>query len=383
MKRSCGVNKAAAKKAKIDPVHQKCNLVQSAIKGATHLPQDALEMLKGMLYGSLATPKDQRHPYQSEIVAMIGDALGGIEAETRATIATGEKAAGGFDQENAKRAAATEVSEANLSSIVVEVRSKKGLLAEACLAFRKTRAELQEAQEAQRAGDADLKAVSGKRTKLQAIVQEMFSKLKEGAEGAPEAAHVMGSLRKHVELDDSLMTATQSALSKPPDARGPFDAMAINQLEEQISKTIAEFDAKISDSEPATAARAAAVAKAQVAHDATKTKQKASAGIFTSAQEDETECETALTAARKAVKDLTAEARKAASGLMKATAQLDQFLEGPMATFADLRDRETPPPPLAEPEPVAVIAAAADDTKVDDEVVAIAAPADDTMGSVP
>lgn len=373
MKRPAAAQKTVAKKAKVDPVKQKCNAVAAALEGAPDLPADVLEMLGDMLPGSLGVAIDERHDYQSNVVTMIANALDGIEAGVRKTIATGEEEAAGAEPEKAKRAAVVTEADAARDAKRAEVQQKKEALADDALAFRKEKSALQEAEDAQQLGDVELDAATGKREKLLATLHDAFLPLKEGAEGAVEPTKFLERLRKQIELDQSLVTATASALSKAPGVRGPFDTMAIAELEERISKTIGEFDVLLTTGEPAKKTRAAEVAKAQMAFGAARNHQRLSANAFSEMQAAEKACEDALKAAKKSVQEFNAETRKAATALNSAKTRLEKFLSGPLATFTELRGRVAPPP--YEPEQEAVAEAEAN-TKAD-----VAAVDDSAMGA--
>lgn len=168
------------------------------------------------------------------------------------------------------------------------------------------------------------------------------------------------------------MIALPAALAKSPDARGQFDLMAINQLEGEIEKLVAEQDAILAAAAPVQAKCEAAIKAAQEQLARAKGEQRAAAQAFDVASKEQAECEATSAAMQKAVRSNLQLSKKLESSLNDAEVEVELFEQGPRETFKSLRERITPPPmtevhaeeETASPEPMAEELAPANELEV-------------------
>jgi len=240
----------------------------------------------------------------------------------------------------------------------------KVVLAEVATAFRVARTALADAEEAkevdgQKARDAEKK----KSDFLVAIadLRALKAATPEDGDMRKKTGELMSLLKKY-KFEESMMIALPAALAKAADARGQFDLMAINQLEGEIDKLIAEQDATLTAAVPGQQKCDAAIKKAQDHLANMRGKQREAAKAFDVASQEQTTCDEEHAVAQKAVKDNAQSVKKLEKALHNAEVEVELYAQGAKETFRELRERATPPPApeveedIAAPSPVAEVA---------------------------
>merc|ERR1712113_176855 len=169
----------------------------------------------------------------------------------------------------------------------------------------------------------------------------------EDEEKAKEMVSSLLLVLKEYNFDQSMITSLPNVLSKGPTLRGPFDAMVLTLLDEEVSKHLMAIDAMVKESEPLKAERAAALETAKVSCEAARSKQTECSEILNIAQAEEKECESALKKAHQLLKELGPQVQQCSNDLDAAKEKLSNFCEGPLVAFAELKDRTTLPPQAA------------------------------------
>merc|ERR1712007_146251 len=90
---------------------------------------------------------------------------------------------------------------------------------------------------------------------------------------------------KKFDLDNSMLTALQTALSKPPSNRGPFDVCVVTQFDDAVKVKVEECAKTLSSAEPTKVKLQAAVQAAEKQLEDALVVLKRSAGIFETAQD--------------------------------------------------------------------------------------------------
>eukprot|EP00747_Dinoflagellata_sp_TGD_P114250 gnl/TRDRNA2_/TRDRNA2_171891_c0_seq5.p1 gnl/TRDRNA2_/TRDRNA2_171891_c0~~gnl/TRDRNA2_/TRDRNA2_171891_c0_seq5.p1 ORF type:complete len:389 (+),score=151.34 gnl/TRDRNA2_/TRDRNA2_171891_c0_seq5:70-1167(+) len=343
-KRPAASSEAAAKKAKIG---KQCSSISEAIESAETLPASVATMLAGLVKGAVSEYKDQRHPFQAKFVEMMKTALAGIQESYQKAIDEEQAKVSGAEAEQARRQAALEAATQLTEAKKGSAKEKKDALAAAVAAKKAADDALKEAEKAQKTGDADLAATATKKEKLEQLKSETYAPLKEGTADGKNAGKLVSILQKEFGFDKTMLNTLPPALAKPAAERGHFDGLVLTQFEEECGKRLAEFSETLAQGEPAKAARAAAVTAAEAALAASAEKLTAASAEKTAADTEEKEAEKVLKEAAKHVKDFAKDFSAATSALEEATGAMTTFLEGAMAAFTELSERETPPP---EPE---------------------------------
>eukprot|EP00747_Dinoflagellata_sp_TGD_P114252 gnl/TRDRNA2_/TRDRNA2_171891_c0_seq8.p1 gnl/TRDRNA2_/TRDRNA2_171891_c0~~gnl/TRDRNA2_/TRDRNA2_171891_c0_seq8.p1 ORF type:complete len:398 (+),score=150.24 gnl/TRDRNA2_/TRDRNA2_171891_c0_seq8:86-1195(+) len=348
MKRPAAVSEAAAKKAKIGKM---CTAIADAIETTDTLPDSVTEMLGSISKSAMSEYKDQRHPFQVKIVDMVKTTLAGIQASYQKEIDAEQAKVSGAEAEKARRDTVAEEATKVLDGKKEAAKAKKDALTEATAAKKAAEEALKAAEKAQKTGDADLLATGTKKEHLEQLKSEMYTPLKEGttegSAGKATATKLVSILQKEFGFDKTMLNTLPPALAKPAAERGHFDGLVLTQFEEECGKRLAEFSETLAQGEPAKAARAAAVTAAEAALAASAEKLTAASAEKTAADTEEKEAEKVLKEAAKHVKDFAKDFSAATSALEEATGAMTTFLEGAMAAFTELSERETPPP---EPE---------------------------------
>merc|ERR1711966_522367 len=101
-----------------------------------------------------------------------------------------------------------------------------------------------------------------------------------------------------------------AALAKAPAARGQFDLMAIQQLDGEVAKLVAEQDAILAAAAPDQAQCEAAIKTAEEKLAAARGDQKVAAEAYSVANKDRDQCEAAANTAQKVVKDINQSIKK-------------------------------------------------------------------------
>jgi hypothetical protein len=327
-------------------------------------------MIEIILPLSLGEYSDQRHRFQQQVVGGIEQLLGEVEAALNKEVA---------DQRTARDAAAAEIpvrdqeaadAQEKLNAKVAEVHRLKVELADVATAFRVARSALAEAEEAKVLDGQKARDAEKKKTDM-VHAMELLTALKTTApEECKKSNSELMSLLKKYKFEESMMIALPAALGKAPDARGQFDLMAINQLEGEINKLIAEQDAILAAAAPGQAACEAAIKQANDKLVAARGKQREAAKAFDTASKEQTACETAAAAAQKAVKDRTNLSKKLEKAVHNAECEVELYEQGARDAFKQLKERVTPPPVAEVEDEAAAQSPAADIPMVEEPAVA-------------
>jgi len=331
--------------------------VAAGLEQAHDVPEAAKLMLNDALEESLGTFQADRHPYQTKLVDLIQGTLSSVEQRLQATLASAREEVTRLDETKVTAAATVQQSETKLEEQKSEVCKGKYALADIATAFKAARETVTDVKLGQEDAERDLKKKAGDRDQLDSALTDYFRPLL--AEGST-SGDTMGEekvdnlvrILKRFSFDESMMSALPTALLKEPGSRGPFDTMVLTQLEAEVGKRIAAFDAALADAEPAKKERAASLEKAEADFAEVKAKQLASAKEFKEARAEEERRQEAVQVAKKDATDAGKEARRAKLEADKCQRALTAFQEGPQAAFLQLRDRTAPAPaPAPEPEP--------------------------------
>eukprot|EP00929_Paragymnodinium_shiwhaense_P000556 TRINITY_DN1007_c0_g1_i1.p1 TRINITY_DN1007_c0_g1~~TRINITY_DN1007_c0_g1_i1.p1 ORF type:complete len:354 (+),score=174.07 TRINITY_DN1007_c0_g1_i1:113-1174(+) len=333
-------------KAAADPLTAKLETVAAALESA-HLPAPSFQMFSSMMPHTLGIVREERHRFQEEAVALIESELKKKEDSLDQAI----KSAHASKEVMAMQLTTLQADLTKLQETVQqkkeELQKRKVALAEDARAFQKSKATRQERLDQQDIGLADMTKAEASRTKLDGFVQQINEVHKEDAKGIDK---FLKDLCKLVDIDDSMKTAIPSALSKATEARGGFDVMVVQQLNERITKCMDELKAKIANQEPMKAALETDVKEAEATHQTNKKAQMTSAKAFAEMQEL-VEAEEAK--AKQTHKEITAAKRhdkKAAEAVAEAEKHLGDFRQGPLEAFSFLKERSAEKADEAMPE---------------------------------
>lgn len=345
-----GVSKKAA-------IGASCGAVKKALAGASTYPEPVLAMLGNTVSGCLSVAKEERHPFQEQVIHMVAEVLSSVETCINAQIAEAEKNVSEVEAEKSSKDQAEEAANVDLVAKAEAVEAAKTAFTESQEAFKVAKSTYAIAESQKQAGDAEFEGAAAQKQKLESGFTSIFTPLKEGAasEGDPkQSIATMIKLGKEFKFDASLLTSLPSALSKAPDARGTFDAMVITQAEEDLQKQISDLSDTLALGEPKKAEREAKVQAAAAMLAAASEKEQSNKAVLKEAQDVKKEAEVVQKAAAKAVHAFAPDMKQVAKGLEAAKSSLKELKEGALAAFKELVERSAIEPAAPEEEaPVA------------------------------
>lgn len=344
-KRSSAAPQAAApKKAKVDSATKsKCSIVGAALKASGELSGDVCKMLTamlGVLPGSPELLRDDgaKNESRERLAKLFSNALSLVEAGIQKTLDDAEAKVKGGDEERAAREVAVETAQSQFKEQESAVSEKRNVLDKAATALNSKKEELLTAEAAQKTGDAELDASAASLATLDGAKMAV-DKLKAGCDDAASVKAEISALIEllgRYKLDQSMLTALPTVLSKAPDARGAFDTMVITQLDAELDQNIANLQGVIQGGEADRAKRAEVVAAAQAARNSASEAHAAAEAALYAVQADLAKHEAALKTAQAALKDFGPELLRQAAAVDSAKVNLASFREGPLAALAEL-----------------------------------------------
>jgi len=339
---------AATKRVKapaqdVDPLMEKCTLVYNAIEAAAQLPEGASAMLKSVLPLCLGVCQAERHEYMQSVAKIAADELAKVKAMYQEVVSREEATIGSLDEEKQQLEAARAEMSADWEGKAAALQARKSELARDARAFQAARRAHEDAQARQASGEAGAAAAGRRRADLESASRDLLQPLKEGTtadeNGAPELARLLCErLGGLIDLSDTLAATIPSVLGKATADRGPFDTIAIQQLEEEVGRSLEELGAVARGA--GTSERAEEVRLAGEAFEAARERQNASAAAFTAARKEVEDVELLIKAASDGIRALPQVKLQASRRLKAAQDKLAAFRGGPLSTFAELCSRD-------------------------------------------
>jgi len=282
--------------------------VCTALESLGSFPDAACKMIRATLPSSLGTLQADRHRYEQSTVEAVAKELDKIEAEFRTKIEEETAVINNMEQEEKLQKESITELETVLGTKQATVQKKKLELCEEATAFQNAKRVVKGAEEKQENQEEELKKIESKKVDLEEIVQGKFQSLKEGSIEQPQATKLASDLVTHVQklidLNETLATTIPSALCKEPTSRGPFDTIAIQHMQEDMEKSLMEWNARIRDAEKVKAEHVAEVCTALEAFKTAQERQCTTADSFTAARKDMEETQQLLAAAKKKLKGM-------------------------------------------------------------------------------
>lgn len=354
-------NIKAAKSPKVDPAVKQCGIVSRSLK-EVGLEPSALEMLSGILGLSLATPKDERHPFQVTVVEEVERLLQDHEQTLEERVEEAAAQVSTVDDEIDMRTNSVHAAHGELEAKSEVYTKRKYDLASVAEKYHEAQADHFQASVAQECFEKSRSALMKDIDKLESGVADSLEPLTQGTlkEGliAHEVATALLNRLKKVEMDEALRQVSVTALSKAPADRGSFENMAVTSLDQAVERTLSNLKAKLSEGDADQQQFTTAASDAARVLDEAKQAQLVAAKSFIAAQEDRKEADSAKTRAEESLRHIEKERKKVVKMLEAAKAKLQTFQLGGWETFVELRDRTAPaeveevPEEKEEPAPV-------------------------------
>jgi len=325
MKRSASKAAGAARKnaktvAKIEPT----------IKAAGSLPQAVRSILANRLVHVFGTYKEDRHGFQKTCSDLVASTLKATQNDLQAAINEAQEKKGAAEAEGATLASAHEASEAASAAATQAAADSKAALDDAHKGAKDAKTALHDLEAAQKQGETDTANTTSKKEKLEALVKEFFTPVKEGSldKGLKGSASYAG---KHLKKDFSdtleaeFLTCVIRTFSKAAASWGTFDHIVDKELDQQLKTISASLTSELEGLAAAKETRAANIESAKAAVTAADEKAKA-------AEEASSAANAAAKEAKKAAKATDASVTHQQKAIDKAAGHLKDA-EDAMATL--------------------------------------------------
>jgi len=260
----------AAKAAKVDPTIERCKGVFALLKefGASKLPPSCLSMLRETAPLALATGKDERHKYQTEVVASISDLCGDLVKDQAASLREAEA-------QVADSATLKERMEAQLSQLCAVEAAKREAKSVAAAALEQatgveteTKAALGAAQKEVAETESSIAASTAAKEKFETTFAESWPPLRDGTFSTKDwraRNKMVGVIVPMLtNAPESLRSGLSQALKEKPEGRGQFALKTIEYAEAAFQEHIAGMAAEIGRLNSALEAARASVEQAQL-----------------------------------------------------------------------------------------------------------------------
>jgi len=340
----------APKEVRIPKVKKANPMLDSLIEtvdAAMDLPDAVKAMLIAVIPGSFLTPSAERHESQAAAVRMVGEVVEARRAKLKQDLDFEQARVDGADKEKAELEAAMAVAESSLTDADTVVEAKRLSLNAVAEAMAEKQKELSEAESAQREGNVEFEARQHEKEHFETAFEKHFKALRDGpgevVEGTADTNNqhydLLLPLVSKIGLDESLLTALPSSAAKVPSARGPFDHMVIQQLEQSLSEHIARLREAVEAAAPAAEERSAAVEVAKTALAEVRVAETAAEGELTLARTAREEMSERVTTAKEAVDKFLIDSKSFSKVRDEKEKAFRNFEQYDLECYAVLRDK--------------------------------------------
>jgi hypothetical protein len=340
------------KRARKMPIVGQVKTIASAIKAADALPKPVRSIISDRLIHVFGTYKEDRHKLQSTVSDLVGTTLKAQEASLKAAIAEAEAHKQAADSEGASLTAASTAAAAVSEEKAKAAEDGKAALT-ACIAdLTSSKAAQHDAEEAVKTLDMETMKTVAKKEKLEALVKEFFTPVKEGTldKGLTKSASWAGKqLEKDHILEKEFLVCVIRTFSKARVDWKTFDHIVDKELAGKVSEVLATLLSELGTMAGQKDPTAASVISAKAAVAAAEEKVKAAEDTLVNLTNEAKDAKVAAKGAADAMKAQEKSIHKSASILESANDALVSFQEGPLASYTEAEAHTAPPPPAEEP----------------------------------
>merc|ERR1711879_1075568 len=294
-------------------------------------------MLVALVTPSVFAPSDERHSLQTLATHMIEETLLAAKKKLTDAIDQAQQELSELEIARASRASRVTETEATLSEKMSEEEVKKTALNAAKEALQTTEAALAVATDVQTKGDEPLAKMREEKVTLETLFRDHFKAPMEANEG-PHFSFLQAHISK-LELEESLAVALPSSCTKSKEQRGAFDDLVISELEKAMNTKIESLTKSIKEEDPAEAGRKAAVLAAETSLKASVETEKAASTEVEVATAAAIEAEGLVTKAKAEEAAMLPSIQRATSKHGDRVVELENFENGPMASFTKLNNK--------------------------------------------
>jgi len=327
-----------AKRLKSDPM----------LKGVTDsielsgLPTDVKRMLLKLAPLSFATPSDERHNFQAQVVDMVGETVVQVQRTMKTDVDAKEEAASERSRARDELLSVVRHAEGSKAEKVSASDALASSLADITKSLVDKKLDWQVAQEDQRVADTKHAADVAAAESLAAGVEAHLVPILAGAMDRKDADGHFQALMPFIsllEIDLSLSSALKTSCTKSCGERSAFDRLVVQELESAFRSKLDTLQGTVSSGVPALTSRAAAVGIIGKEYEAWQEKQRTAAAALSAAQQHVAEASRTLSSAQDAVTKFDVEHADAERELAKTKGEYDNFLSWNVECYTKLKDK--------------------------------------------
>lgn len=343
-----GTSKTKRARASRD-VEAQCQQIADALCTATVFPASALTMLSACLVPAIGAFKEDRHALQTQVVTWIGEALVGIEANLDKTVLDANSNLEATQADSGLQEAAVTEQDTTLKGLVEAAEAASTALEEAKNALADACSKLSKAGEEETTGASEIEAAISRKVEVEDLIKGSFEELK-AAPAKKKAMESFLSKAKKENVEEGLLKAAPVSFAKTAESRTEFDCLVLTKIGEDLQQRVAELNETITKGDVSKAQLRSAVEAADQAVSFAAAKLTAKTGESSEALAAAKAGEKAVKEARKAHKGSRPAVKEAEAAVKAASTGARRFKSGPLAIYAELRDRAAPVLDPAEPQ---------------------------------
>jgi len=349
------MKRAASKAAGGKKLAKKCKVIEHAVREADSLPKPVRRIIAGRLVHVFTTYKEERHAFQNTVSALVGQTLKATETNLQAAIDEANQKKAAEEAQGAALSATNDQATGASQAAAQAAADAKAALNSSSAGLRDAKSASHNAETAVKTNEADTSSTAAKKEKLEALIKEFFTPVKEGTldKGLSKSASWVG---KHLGkefgsiLEKEYLTCVVRTYSQASASWGTFDHIVAKELEQELQKITAGLVSDLQRLESEKATCAAEVENCKAAVSAAAEAEKAAEDASKNANAAAKEAKATATKAASTYSHQNDQIKKADQTLGRVAKALNTFKEGAVAAYAEVAEHTAPPPP---PEPVA------------------------------
>jgi len=369
-----------------DPIPDKVGIIAEALADPeVVIPNDSCrKMLQAMLSSVLSVPFSERHGYQAQVAAMLGEILKTSQDNWEQKVGEAQSSLDTADTERSSLASALDVADEQLKSQRSEVNSCKEQSETHAEAEKEAHRIKVEADKEVSNFDASQNLKAQDLDQCNSIYKGTFEMLKLATEplsakDQKTSISTLAAFVKKLGADSSLQTVIPHVFKKSTAERGDFDNVAVDQVDELLQNYMSTLKTALDSGDSLKAEKIEAQAQAQQALDSAKATLEASKQALQSACDTLISKQSDLKSAQTALDSKVQELGKFAKEHAQHQKQFDKATER-LLTYTFLLERDVVPEPVPE-----VTAEKVEDVSMTEAPVAVeenSAPLDTTVVQV-
>jgi len=351
MKRASSATGRAAKKSRTD---DRIPTVVKVIGDADVLPDNLRSLLKQTLPIVLGANKEDRHAYETEVVAQAEQALKAVQAEFEKQHAEALSKQNTLiaPAEREQRASAKQEAEGRLETLKAKVETDKVQEKTCEKDVHEAELALKAAQKAEKAQESIVNNLAKQQEARKTALAEDFALLSQGTSAhaaGKKALKTLLSLGKDSGLDSTLLITFPITCKKAVADRSEFENMMFTSLQTAITNSINALAQKHSEAEPVRANLAEATASAQAALQDAKNALKAAEEELATTQAARKEAAKEVSKADSHLRRVWEDMRHVCEAADDLAKTVENFKTNIWQGFNELKERVPEPEPVEEP----------------------------------